>query len=235
MGKSNFQRFGKVATGLKCIYASLLLLVLSIFGGGLAGGIAGGKAAAEGRQVDQNEIGPVILVIGAAILVSTGLSIYGQISCINVPEKVRATNFIYAAVALNVVGTVLNIGGQAKIVPPAAGQVGSLFQTAGWICFLIFLKRLAAFLHNDREIGRANFVLWGSICAWISFIVVMIGLLGVVAGGPGNANAGGAGLLGLAALAIGIFALVLFISYSNLVRGLRLDIEDRLSGRDMAG
>jgi hypothetical protein len=212
------RRFHRVSTGLKLIYAGLVIVVLTFLGGMVLGAM-GGKSEAV-----------VYAVLGLAILAQI-LSIVGQFSCLDVPEKVKATGPIYAAVALSVTSIALSIASAIPAVaaPAWAGQVAQLLSTAGSICFLVFLRRLAEFLGDPKQISRAGFVLVGTIIVIALAIVLVVLSLGMAGGGqPGGGNVAVITLLGLGLV---VFGLVVFVSYANLVDGLRKTIDRHLVGR----
>ncbi len=211
-------RFHRVSTGLKLIYAGLILIVLTFLGGMILGATGGTSQAV------------LYAVLGLSVLASI-LSIVGQFYCLDVPEKVKATGTIYAAVALSVTSIALSIAAAIPSVgaPAWAGQVAQLLSCAGQICFLVFLRRLAEFLGDPLQISRAGFVLVGTFILIALAIVIVIASFAMMGGGaPGG---GSAGIIILLMLGLLVFALVLFIKYANLVDGLRKDIDRHLVGR----
>jgi hypothetical protein len=221
-------RFRHVATGLKLIYASLVLLVL-LFVGGFVGGIfIAGRAAPGAGAV---ELSPLLLGLLALGILATILGIVGKIYCLDVPEKVKATGVIYTAVALSVVSVCFDV---AKAFPSIAISLGPFATIGNWlgmaanILFLVFLGRLAEFLGSPKLVARARFVLFGSIFAGVSFLVLLFGLPLVVFAPQDLAK-----IVGVASIVIGIFALVLFVSYANLISELQRTLDRMLLRRTM--
>ena len=193
-----------------------MLLFLAILGGAIL------SAALRGNEM-------VLLgMIGVSILAQL-MSIVGQFRCLDVPEKVKATGPIYTAVALAVTSIVLSIATAIPALgaPAWANQFAQLLSTIGSFCFLVFLIRLADFLGDPKQISRARFVLTGTIALFVLGIVM--GVFMAVGGGPqGGGNAGVLILMGLVLLVLG---LTVFVSYANLLDGLRKVINRHLVGR----
>jgi hypothetical protein len=218
-------RFHRVSTGLKLVYTSLVLAVLTflgIFFLSMYVGFAG--PGGPGLAVFQS---PALIygLIGVGYLGNI-LAITGKIFCLDVPEKVKATGLIYAAVALTVAGLAL---GFAKsflgISFGRADSIGSLLTVAGYVCFLVFLGRLADFLNDQKQVARARFVLIGSIFAGVCAVAYT---MSVIAGGKDMPP-----IVSLALIVVGIFALILFVTYSNLVNDLRRRVDSYLVGRTL--
>jgi hypothetical protein len=210
------QRFQHVSSGLGLIYTSLVLLFLAILGGTILSAALGGNPM-------------VLLGMMGVIILAQVMSIVGQFRCLDVPEKVKATGAIYTAVALAVTSIVLSIATAIPALgaPAWANQVAQLLSTVGSFCFLIFLIRLADFLGDPKQISRARFVLFGTIALFV--LAFAMGGYIVMAGGPqGAGNGGPLVLIGLVLLVLG---LVVFVSYANLLDGLRKVINRHLVGR----
>jgi hypothetical protein len=218
-------RFHRVSTGLKLVYTSLVLAVLTFLGMFFLG-IYIGVAGARGPGIELFQ-SPVFLygLIGVGYLGNI-LAIVGKIFCLDVPEKVKATGLIYAAVALTVVGLALGFAKSFLGVSfGAADSIASLLTVAGYVCFLVFLGRLAEFLNDSRQVARARFVLTGSILTGAIGVAYIVGLIAVGKDMPP--------IVSLALFVVGIFALILFVSYANLLNDLRRRIDSYLVGRTL--
>jgi hypothetical protein len=210
-------RFHHVSTGLRLVYTGLVLLFVTIFGG----------------TILTMALGPNLMVIYAIVglsILAQVLSIVGQFRCLDVPEKVKATGAIYASVALAVTSIALAISSAIPALgaPAWAKQFGQLLSTAGSICFLVFLGRLAEFLGDPRQIARARFVLIGTIIVMgLAFALIFVSI-GMAGGPPVGGNLALVAVMGLGML---VFGLVLFVSYAKLLDGLRQQIDRHLVGR----
>ena len=207
-------RVHHVSTGLRLVYTGLVLLFVTIFVGTILNVALGLNLMV------------IYAIVGLSILAQL-MSIVGQFRCLDVPEKVKATGPIYTAVALAVTSIALSIAAAIPAIgaPAWARQVGQILSTAGSICFLVFLGRLAEFLGDPRQIARARFVLFGTILMMaLAIAVVALGPAGL----PGGGNIPLVALLGLGLI---VFGLVIFVSYARLLDGLRQQIDRHLVGR----
>jgi hypothetical protein len=223
-------RFQHVAAGLRLIYTGLVLSVLTFlvtFLGGMA----------MGGSMDFKKWNPAFLyiVVGLSILAQI-CAILGQFRCLDVPEKVKATGAIYAAVAPSVFSIILGLVHfiPGVEVPAWANQVGQPLSFAGLICFLFFLRKLALFLGDPKQISRSGFVLKGTIVLIALVLLVML-VTGLAVMGGRPPQRGLLALVGLVALVAGlgvlILGLVVFVTYANLVDSLRKNIDRMLVGR----
>ena len=101
----------------------------------------------------------------------------------------------------------------------AIAAIGSLVSLIGWVLFILFIRRSAAYL-RDYELAS-------SAGKFLGFMVLMMGgaiaLFVLAASGPPV-------LLGLGGFCVLIASLVGLIWFLRLVRGLRMTIDDELQG-----
>jgi hypothetical protein len=140
-------RFRHVSTGLRFTYSGLLLSALSV--------LCAVTLVVVGRDATLLRI-----AVGLS-LVAQGLSIVGLFLCRDVPEKIRATGPISSAAAMSALSIVLILARAIRWLnaPLFVAQAGYLLSAGGLICFLVFLRRLALFLGEPRQIARSEFVL----------------------------------------------------------------------------
>lgn len=148
--------------------------------------------------------GMLTTLIGIVIVV-------GQFMCLKTPEKTGARGFIVGATACNAVAIVLNIAqrvlGQNRPMLVVIVIVSFAFQ----ILFLLFLRKIAQYIGDDKNTQRATLLLMAIPASLALFgIFIAMTLLNI---------AGGTLALMLMVVA-GIVSLVLFVMYVNLLFGL---------------
>jgi hypothetical protein len=120
-----------VTTGISLIYYGFILLIatiavsfLSAFGGRLP---------------------PFVPVIGASL--AGALTLVGQVLCLTTPREVRATAFIWASVLISI-GHLVAIT-ELMRWPAGVGAVINMASLLAPLLFLLYVKRLAAYLGRD--------------------------------------------------------------------------------------
>lgn len=148
--------------------------------------------------------GVLTTLIGIVIVV-------GQFMCLKTPERTGARGFIVGATACNAVAIVLNIAqrviGQNRPMLVVVVIVSFAFQ----ILFLLFLRKIAQYIGDDKNTQRATLLLMAIPASLALFGIFIAMMLLNIAGGI---------LALLLMLVPGIVALVLFVMYVNLLFGL---------------
>jgi hypothetical protein len=212
----------RVATGLGLVYASVLVIMLAIVGGGIAGGIIGAGAG------DPNKVGLAIaqhrtLFMGIFVLGVIGRLLYllGSVFCTATPAETRAKEFISVSVATMIVAIAIQIAIVIGVVPESLQPVQLILMVASWLTFTYFLRRMAEFVGRRDLVSRAK-----STLAWTWVLVALIaGILGITLLGLGPVNRGQAqgmlalvGVLGIAGLICGLVTVAKFASLVNDLR-----------------
>lgn len=212
----------RVATGLGLVYASVLIIMLAIVGGGIAGGIIG-AGAGDANKVDLAIAQHRSLFMGILVLGIIGRLIYllGSAFCVATPAEARAKEFISVSVATMIIAIVIQIAIVMQIVPDKLQPVQLILMVASWLTFMYFLRRIAEFVGRPDFVSRAGSTL---ALTWV-LAVVIAGILGItllarapVNPGQGNGMLALIGLLGIAGLICGLIAVVKFASLVKDVR-----------------
>jgi hypothetical protein len=217
-GRIDSEAWSKVSSGVAIIYNCVGIavgtLVLLFLGGMVLGAMRAGQ-----RNVDP----PAALMIafGLAGLLVIGASIgilVGMVRCTNVPQESGAHGYAVGAIVCVVGNFLLSLAGSSadtEVLP----AIGSLVSLIGWVLFILFIRRAAAYL-RDYELAS-------SAGKFLGFMVFMMGgamaLFLLAASGPPV-------LLGLGGFCVLIASLVGLIWFLRLVRGLRMTIDDELQG-----
>ena len=205
----DYESLRPVGLGLTIIYASLVVLIVSVlFGFGLRFFFIENRLATPNRSL--------YLLISYLPLFAIGLSwlmsLAGTGFCVRVPAAARARGFALASLILGGLQLLLMLPGFlfGGIVVSVAVifYLGSPFST---LCFLIFLRRLAEYVAKPRLAARArNIIVFGSV------MLLVLLCLGVVLNGEPI----------VLALVGGTSAIALFVMYANLIGGLAKVIQN---------
>jgi hypothetical protein len=204
----------RTATGLGLIYYGILLLLLGI----VIGMIAGIVVAVNGLK-GNIVLFPLVLAGGGAFLGSLMMFI-GQIVCLAVPPESGARGLIIGTVVLHAAGFVISFAAgfssaqaQAQAGPGAASQVnggaGNLLGFIAAILFILFLRKVSQYIDRPDLASRASNIL--RLMLVIVALFVMAGIL----------VAAKAAFAPLFMFVGAVAALVMFVMYVNLINSLR--------------
>lgn len=104
------------------------------------------------------------------------LNIGGTLTCLNVPREVGATGLIWAAATLLVLNTGIGLVKQfqSDLLPFKLLLMSQLAPVVGAVLFILFLRRLASFIHARNLVDEAN----GVLIYWaIAIAVIILGVL----------------------------------------------------------
>jgi hypothetical protein len=143
----------KVRQGLGYHYARVVIYLTTIFV--LSVSVAFGSMATSFPALE--EIWGVGLVLTVILLyMQPVLGLVGSILCLEVPPESSAKNFIIANVVLDLtaipIGTVLRMADRGLLWAAPLGFTA-------WVLFMLFLRRLAAFLNRPVEESSAREIL----------------------------------------------------------------------------
>jgi len=147
-----------VSRGISFVYYGLYLIVASILVGMLGGGLAGGMVA-SGSSAGVGLGIIVIFLVGAMIFLGTICGFAGRIMCLEVPDGFVGKRAIYGAVAFDLASLAITLTGWSTQLPPVADLLYSLMGIAATILFLVFLKRVAQHINDQKSEQRAGNVL----------------------------------------------------------------------------
>jgi hypothetical protein len=123
-------------------------------------------------------LGPLALILLAAvpfmIVGGTVLGLVGRIMCLSVPDDFRAAGVIYVAVISDVSVVVISAATWVVDVPEGISALTPLLGLAATIFFLVFLKKLAAYINDSKSQQRAGSVLNILIATFVTGIVGLI-------------------------------------------------------------
>ncbi len=268
--RSKIDGWRKVLLGLNlviyAIYVSLAAAALALVGGLIAFVIMGASiASADPRTMAGSAVGSMVgvmilvVLIGALYLVQLVLKITGQGFCMAVPDKPGSGRrpLAIATFSCAIAGVVLSLGscGLSGVASgmgnnggsgaaPALGGIINLVNyavaLACWVCFLLFLRSVAASM-RDRALAR-QFVYYliavpaYSLLMGIMFVIMIFaGALAVVGAASAKTGQGAAtsmGAFGIFAVGCGILfvcvGIGLFIWYVVLVHQVRNSVRQYL-------
>jgi hypothetical protein len=155
----------------------------------------------------------VILAVGLAVL-TAALGILGSVLCLWVPRESEARGLIIGSLVLDLVQTAVAVGSRLAVfagVPPFASRTGTQFLVFGaWVLFMLFLRRLAAYLQEAalaRQVQELLFFGTG-VCLGVMLLpAVAFGLVGFM----GCFGIVAVVLLGLVLLVLGVGFLVHYV------------------------
>lgn len=196
---------------LRLVYIGLSLsywgIILTLLGVMIAIGSAF-LAASAGPAV------ALALMIGGAGMAVIGslLSFVGPFFCLAVPAESGAKGFIIASVALQLVNFIVSpiaafveVPAMYELVSNLAGPLAAL---AALFAFILFMRRLAAFIGQPQLLARADRVLVGAGLIIVSWIITVVAVAAV-------------------GFFVAIAVLVVFIMYANLINDLRKQVKQR--------
>ena len=143
-------KLANVHKGVSCVYYGLYLIVGSILV------IPVGVVAVM--------ISPAagLVVLAAAplmIIAGTILCLVGRIMCLSVPDDFSAAGVIYAAVICDVSVVLSSAASWIVVLPELVSSLSPLLSLASTILFLVFLKKIAAYVDDNTSERRAGNVL----------------------------------------------------------------------------
>jgi hypothetical protein len=168
----------------------------------------GAMNAAQQNQNADPTIGMIILIIfccicGLAILGAGIGTIVGQVLCTNVPERSGARGFAIGAVVCVVANILISMVGGAAQNQGISG-LGNIVSMAGSILFILFIRRIALYLNDQRLATSAGYFLAFAIAMMVGIVVLIV--VAAVA-----ANEIVFGLVGLGVLAAVIVSVVWYL------------------------
>lgn len=104
------------------------------------------------------EATPLLIVCVLLLIASSLLSMIGRILCLTVPKQVGATALIYFAVGFDVTALLASVSGMILGMPNLSG-ISGLLSVLGTVLFVIFLRKLAAYIKSDDLVQQASGVL----------------------------------------------------------------------------
>ncbi len=157
-------KLANVHKGVSCVYYGLFLIVGSILVMFVGGGVMVASPAAG-----------VVVLAAAPIMIIAGtiLGLVGRIMCLSVPDDFSAAGVIYAAVICDVTVVLISAAGWIVDLPELVSSLSSLLTLASTILFLVFLKKIAAYIDDNTSERRAGNVLNLLIA---TFVVVIVGV-----------------------------------------------------------
>jgi hypothetical protein len=205
----------RVGAGLRLVFLGLIAMAVSAMAWvtvvlTLGERIADPAAILIGLNRDHPAAMTVLLALG---VLANVLGIAGKVYCLSVPSAARATRLIVPALVCSGMGLTLWIAGQVAGQGEAAAELtlmGGIFRSVGYVIFVAFLRRLAAYLGSARLLNQARRVLAGTLA---TFLLLLTASLGTAAGAVLPAI--------LAAFVGALGVLVLFGLYTLLVHELR--------------
>ncbi|MCA9248683.1 MAG: hypothetical protein KDA42_16270 [Planctomycetales bacterium] len=192
--RSNAEGLSKTAIGLSLMYYGIILLLLWTI-----------------LTIPMMFLGAAIrFPLGAGMIIASIMMFVGPVLCLSVPPETGAKGLAALSVVFQLIRVIVEflpfVGIAPNIVPGLAQAAGILSS----VLFVVFLRKLAQFIHRDDLTKRANNVLMMAV------IAIALALGSVVGIGP---------LPGLILIGVGILALVLFVMYANLINALRKAIK----------
>ena len=156
---------------------------------------------------------PFTILLGLGVLANV-LSLAGKVYCLSIPSAAGASQFIMMAVACGGIGLALSIAGQVPDTGELAGdflRTSPLFTMAGFLFYLRFLRRLAAYLGSAPLLVRAIRVQNLTIALMVTVLVTIIG---------GELGLSGT-VTAIVLIGLVIGSLVVFFLYVRLIRSLQ--------------
>ena len=192
----------RVATGLNLVYWSIAIILLSVFGGIVLVAVGGATGNAFGL------FGSVGLML-AGILLGVIVGLVGRVFCLAVPEATEARSMIFGAVICDVLAILIPFAEMLTSVPVWFERIPNFLSLVSAILFVIFMKRVANFIHKTELAERAqSLITLGLTMFVLAFLMVFAAALV----GPAAA------LLVLVVIGVGLF---MFLRYVRLLVDLR--------------
>lgn len=198
--QGNYEGLAGTATGLKTIYFGILLLLLCVIG----------------MLVAAFTLPVAAIALGFLMLVGYLMLIIGPFFCLTAPEETGAKGLIIGSIACQVVVLFLSVAPMLGIaIPEMISSVSGLVATIGSTLFVLFMMKIAGYIHRDDLRLQGRTILLGAV---LLFVLMLASIAGVAVFG---AIASGFTI----GVAVGI--LVLFVMYANLVNALYKAINSR--------
>ena len=203
-----------VRRGISLIYWGIILMVLTAivaFVGAIALGV---NLQNPAGLPDAQSAALFLILIGAAFFAGYVMTFVGKIMCLAVPGEVGASGLIFTSVGIDVVALLVTVAGFLTDVPDEVTSLLNLAGLVSTILFLLFLRRLAAYIRRDDLARRARNVL---IIGGLLFVMAAL-----------TATTALARLEAAAALGL-VFAVMLlvgFVMYVNLLGSLKEALKD---------
>lgn len=199
----NTPELRQVGLGLKFVY----LGIVSMIAGGMIAGV--GIVMAEGLL----QFGWTAITGFGLILVGYILTTIGPLLCLATPEESQGKGLIISSVIFHLVNVGITIFTFLELL--SAWQyldlVSSIAAILSWILFMLYLRRLALYIRHQQFAARATAILAGAITLSLIYIVYAYFLWNAVAVLRPPA------WVPIIGMGLAIAALVLFVSYANLV------------------
>jgi hypothetical protein len=206
----------KVGEDLHRVGAGLRLVLLGLAAATVAG-VARlllvlaepGKDMLEQLALMEQDHPMTVTILTAITVLSVVLGITGKAFCLAVPAKAEATAMILLALAGSTIGLALHVAGALSVQGEGARdlQITSALATLlGYLFFLRFLGRLAAYLGSPPLAARASYVQLGTLA--LGLVLLLIGA---------SIEAGAGDALKLVALFLMIGFIVIFVKYVRIV------------------
>jgi len=214
----------RVRSGLATVYNSIVIMFGTLV---LMGAIAA-VCSALGMFPEEGDPPVPFLIamgIGAFIIIGAAIAIFvGQFMCAAVPERSGARGFALGAAICFIVNFLLNLVG-GSIDSDGLSSFGSLFNLAGCVLSILFIRASAKYLNNQElASSAAKYLIFGVVMFVLMFIAGVAAGVGMAAGGGGGA-AIVFGVLGIAAI---VALLVAIIWYLRLISSLMKTIDARM-------
>lgn len=189
-----------VRSGLGLMYGGMITMFLAVVGLVLSAMFVGATGA--------NAVGATgIIVSGLAILVGTIVVLIGQCMCWSVPGDSNVKGLAIGAAVCLLVSIVL------KLID--LDPVGSLASLVGNILFVLFLRGVAQYFHNEELAQSAGTFLAVTIAGSVGGGVLLVLFMFV------GQSGGGLALLAFVGIAFLVFLATVFVWYLRLLRSTR--------------
>ena len=199
-------QLNKVPLGISLVFYGLELTALAIILMVAVPVVLAGDLAFLIRLL----FGLSILLVGANIL-----SFVGKALCLTAPSNMPGKQAVHAAVVLDVLAIGIQLASQFTTLPNLVTKSSNLLAIAAFVCFLLFLRQLGRFLHDDELTTKSAGLLKLGIALVVSLLLFMVSAVVMPLAGI---------LFGLVALIVGLLGL---IRYARLL----LDFKKKLTRR----
>lgn len=192
----DYSRLTGVENGLRIVYYGIVAIIVCVI-----------------LAIPASFLMPTFVLAALAFAVIGWLMVtFGPFFCLTAPPETRARGLIIASISLNVIALILRFipatggPGPKTLWMEIAEGVGGLCGLAGSVLFLLFLMRMADYLHRPDIRSKAKTVLLGSIALVLVAIPVM--LLTVLVNE----------LIGVLIIGVALGFLVMFLMYVDVIR-----------------
>jgi len=217
-----------VASGLAAMYYGLLLIVATYLFGAATPGFA--------PQVIQAVGGPMnyLYIVGGLLIAGYVFYVAGQVKCLSISSSSDAGTYIYLSVVLMLLSLGITVAGFFMAVPKELTYAQIGMNLLSFALFLIFEKSVAMMIGRPDLASKASRVMAYSI---------VVGVAGTAMGAYTYANVDpkadpeafrqNAGTFAIVFLVLGLFALITFIMYANLLLFLSRAIRSHLGDAEV--